>query len=343
MSEKKNKKKSGLGNSANTSAVSNTPTFLHVGYPKCASSYLQRLIFPSIGNLADLTKLDHETKWMLFKDNPDLPEFRRRVEAAVEYRESNRNHQILSYEGLLPNPFQGFTDLYWEVRRKRGVDTRRYHQPDHCVPRRLAKAFPEAYVIIVIREQIDWVISHYKMYWRRGHTSASIDSFCKDYKESYDKVVGHYLDVFGPERMLVVPFELLCDNPSSFVNQVTDFIAPGCEPKIPNKRENSAPELLRDVMCYRSKRILKSKLKGDDRRSNPLNRIGSNLILWSARLAARPYYTLKYGKKRDEVEIDEKTLNAIRPAIAESNRKLEEMTGLDLKKFGYYVDNSFGR
>ena len=316
-----------------SSDAASVRTFIHIGYPKCASTYLQRTVFPAMGNFADLTKLPHETKWMLFDEKADHNRFRARVVEGIEHHDPNKDYRIISYEGLVPKLFRTFTDLYWKTRHR---DVTRYTYSKQQVAEQLAKAFPEAHIIIIIRKQIDWAISQHKMYWRRGHTSMPVDVYVDRYEDGYDRVIQRYMDLFGVDRVSVVPYELLLQDPTTFVRSVTGVIDPSFEPEISQQRVNYAPDFLRDMNYQRSKRVLKRKMRESD---GLLRRFTLKLAYWGVSLAGRPYYTFRYGRARDEVRISESTLKAIRPALVESNREVERITGLDLGQYGYYVDD----
>lgn len=312
-----------------------TPTFIHVGYPKCASTYLQQSIFPSMGNFADLTKTPRETKWMLFDDDADAAVFRELVAAATAHRNPEKNYHIVSYEGFVPNLFRPITDLFWETRKRQGASVDRYAHATRPIAERLAEAFPGAKIIIVIREQVDWAISQYKMYWRRGHTTKPLEAFVEDYCAGYDREIARFMDLFGRENVVVVPFELLLEDALAFVRAITGFIDPDFEPEAPKSRVNFAPKLLRDVSYQRAKRILKIQMREHRFNTNPLSHLMLKIAWWGATVVARPYYAIKFGNQEDTIALDPAKHDEIRPALIQSNRTLEDLTGLSLAQYGY--------
>lgn len=311
-------------------------TFIHIGYPKCASTYLQQEVFPAMGNFVDLTKQPHATRWMLMSD-ADPAEFRKKMEEVMPRDKPDKDHEIISYEGFAPNIFHTFTDLSWDIQR---TETSQYRNPKQPIVDKIAEAYPNAFIIIIIREQIAWTLSYYKMFWRRGHTKQHIDKFIDRNEDSYDRVIEQYQKAFGSDKVLVVPFELLGEEPEAFVRSITEFIDPSHQPKISHKRVNHAPTLKKDVYYQRNKRVLKMKFKAMEKNSGRLKITAMKLIWQVTNLLALPYYALKYGGQKYQVCISDSVLKAITPEIARSNRRLEQLTGLDLRHFGYQLEES---
>jgi len=228
--------------------------------------------------------------------------------------------------------------MFWDTRR---MEIEQYRNPKRSVVEKLAEAYPDACIIIIIREQIAWAISQYKMYWRRGHTERHVDEYISRHEDGYDKVIEEYQKAFGVDKVRVIPFELLGIDPQAFVRGVTEFIDPHHEPLISNKRVNYAPDLAKDVSYQRNKRVLKLKLKSKLNGSSNILKKGAMKLFWCvANLLALPYYAFRHGGERDQVRISDSVINRELPGIVASNRRLEQLTGLDLKRFGYRMDKS---
>jgi|694.fasta_scaffold04259_15 hypothetical protein len=309
-------------------------TFIHIGYPKCASTYLQQEVFPDMGNFVDLTKQPHATKWMLLSD-ADPAEFRKQIKEVMPCDKPEKDYEIISYEGFVPNLFHSFTDMFWDTRR---MEVSQYRNPKRSVVEKLAEAYPDAYIIIIIREQIAWAVSQYKMYWRRGHTERHIDEYINRHEDGYDKVIEEYQKAFGVDKVKVIPFELLRIDPKAFVCGVTEFIDPSHEPSISEKRVNYAPSLLKVVSYQRNKRVFKLKLKADLERSNIFKRVSMRILWHLTNILSLPYYSFKHGEEKDQVTVSDSVIKRVLPGIVASNRKLEQLTGLDLQRFGYRMD-----
>lgn len=302
-------------------------TFLHIGYPKCASTYLQREVFPAMGNFADLTKQPHAVKW-LASEEADAATLRERWGAAFEHPRPDKDHRIISYEGLAPKLFRPIQELYWQTRRG---DIAGYRNPQRSVAQVLAGAYPGASVLIIIREPVAWAVSQYRMYWRRGHPVQGIDDYIRDYDHGYDKTIDEYQRLFGADRVKVVPFELLRHDAPAFLREVTGFIDPDFTPSVTDKKVNYAPDLLCDASYERSRRILKHRMKA----AGGIEAAALKFQWLATGVFGRSWQRLKHGGGKHRVVVSEPVLEAIRPVLAASNRKVEELTGLDLKPFGY--------
>ncbi len=110
---------------------------------------------------------------------------------------------------------------------------------------RLAQVFPDAKVLIVIREQVNMLLSLYKQYIWRGETM-SIDKFLQPslYKADFPvaslnrlkfhRLVGYYQQKFGKDRVLVLPYELFQTEPVVFVEKIMEFCGNKTDPSMLN-------------------------------------------------------------------------------------------------------------
>jgi len=98
---------------------------------------------------------------------------------------------------------------------------------------RLAAAFTEARVLIVIREQRGAIYAMYQQFVRDGGSTplakylaprapAEIPQFRFAHYE-YHHLIAHYFTLFGRDRVLVLPFELLRTDPRGFVQKICSF------------------------------------------------------------------------------------------------------------------------
>jgi hypothetical protein len=92
---------------------------------------------------------------------------------------------------------------------------------------RIKLVFPDANILVVIREQQDIIRSSYQMYVRgnglvslRHYLDAprparAMPFFHLDYYK-YDRLIAYYHRLFGRERVLALPYELLIENGEAF-------------------------------------------------------------------------------------------------------------------------------
>jgi hypothetical protein len=101
------------------------------------------------------------------------------------------------------------------------------------IAERLEKVFPEACILIVIREQQSAIYSIYQQYVRDGG-SASLKSYLTPRNPAeipqfrfshleYHHLIQHYFKLYGPSNVLVLPYEWLSKDSTKFVSKITEF------------------------------------------------------------------------------------------------------------------------
>jgi hypothetical protein len=87
----------------------------------------------------------------------------------------------------------------------------------------LAELFPGGHILIVTRGFASMIMSSYSQYVRSGGTD-SLEELVSDAQAEnpwhYDALIGMYRQRFGAEKVTVLPWELLRDDPSAFVRQI---------------------------------------------------------------------------------------------------------------------------
>jgi hypothetical protein len=106
----------------------------------------------------------------------------------------------------------------------------------------LHELFPGADVLIVTRGFRTMIHSAYSQYVRTGGTDG-LAAFARDAQERgawhYDRLIASYAAAFGPERLIVMPWELLRDRPAEFVGRLEERL--GLDPgPVPAERPNPA-------------------------------------------------------------------------------------------------------
>lgn len=102
-----------------------------------------------------------------------------------------------------------------------------------AISRRLQTGFPNARILIVIREQRALILSSYLQYLKRGGpTSLSrllrtrhdhrAPLFSPAYFE-FDHIIRTYMDLFGRDRVRVLTYEQFRDSPSDYVRTIYSF------------------------------------------------------------------------------------------------------------------------
>lgn len=207
------------------------PVLLHVGYHKTGTTFLQTGLFrdPANGFTAPWTSGEIRQALVAPTDFEFDPACASEAFAAGRERAAAEGKvAVVSDERLSGSPHAG------------GYDTA-------TIARRLAATFPGAPVLVGIREQRQAVLSLWKQYVRDGG-GASLRSYLHPRNPyelpqfrfshlEYHHAVGLYRELFGLDRVLVLPFEVLASDPAGSHDRIAAFAGlpppaspPGGEP-----------------------------------------------------------------------------------------------------------------
>lgn len=204
--------------------------YAHIGYPKCASTWLQNQYFPKHPEVRHWGRRNGDeidgvglrallwSRWICEPDFLyDAEEARRTIGALVDEAAGAPAIKAcgLSQE-LLSVLLQGRLD----------VTTR---------AKRLADALPDgACVVIVIREQRSWITSLYRSMVHDGGVYDDFERFVeymvveRDVSPlaslMFDRMQALYADLFGGENVLVLPYELLRQDARRFTETLSTFL-----------------------------------------------------------------------------------------------------------------------
>jgi hypothetical protein len=307
-------------------------TVVHLGYPKCASTYLQKEVFPRLGNFANFGNLSgsgvsFEERAILYHRDMDSARFREAVERRCQPGAACRPFRILSSENYVELPFAGFERNFGRIPRAKGIDLTPYEHSNERICGNLFRVWPDACILIIIREPLSWAVSRYDHWYRRDLVDQSLDECLDTLSAGYDRLVQLYIDRFGRDRVNVVPYELLIRDSAAFLREVTGFIDPEFSGSIPNIRTNSVPSSAAEVEQSR----LGYRLKHNGLlRGTGLAGILNPLL--------QPYCRWKYGTGIQKSAVSAATADRLRLQLRASNSRLEKLTGLNLGALGYDVE-----
>lgn len=308
--------------------------FIHIGLSKCASTYLQKVIFPGIGNYSDVASSPDRDKYHLLIPGMDPEEYRRIVAKHLINPRPESKWLLISCEDYTELLFKGFADVFF---RWKSMKRDMYHFSNKVITENIARTYPKARIIVVIREQLDWAVSRYKMIYRGGKTSSSIDDLLSEPLEGYDIMIERYQNRFGKEKVLVLPLEMMRHDRENFIKSIAGFIGTGVTTAAPDVRVNVAPNLKRTVEYERLKNRWRLNIRQALWLTPPVQfilRVISRLLV----ALLKPFFLLRYGASKYNVSPSAETIQRLKSFLASSNCRLEKLTGLNLGQYGYFVD-----
>lgn len=302
---------------------------LHIGFHKTGTTYLQDHVFNRAekGFCAPWTVFSGEAIEHFVVTHParyDPQAVANEFFLAAERLGHSNTIPVISHEDLCGYPV-----------------FRRYYGRD--VAGRMHAAFPQAIVLIGIREQRSMLRSLYGQYivqdgeWPisqfigTGQERRGFVPICRLDHFEYHLLVDYYIGLFGKERVFVLPYELLKRKPVEYEQALHDFVGTG------KRAQKALPP----------SNIGKGALTLAIRRR--LNRFSKLPPLWDADYHSLP---LSYRAKERFCRILERSIpkpwheaedRDLRQFIAgrvlnyykESNRILSDTIGIDLSEFGY--------
>ncbi len=187
--------------------------FIHIGYHKTASTWLQVCVFPSLAGVryGDPLLENLVTNLSTASDRAFFAEGFRSVLRQVEGM--SLGPLLLSYEGLSGSLWDG-TDVGFRNAA------------------RLRSLMPGGRIMVVVRRQDEMLRSVHAQYVNEGGTR-SLQAFVEGGVEGsrfslrlleYDRLVGYYVDLFGRDRVWVVPYEHLRANRDRFLGDLCEFL-----------------------------------------------------------------------------------------------------------------------
>jgi hypothetical protein len=99
---------------------------------------------------------------------------------------------------------------------------------DPNAPMRIREAVPQARIIMILRDPVEQMYSHYFSYARGISTPVSLHEAVRSYRHLYiafyAEQVRRYLETFPPERVKILIFEELAKNPAQTMREVLNFL-----------------------------------------------------------------------------------------------------------------------
>ncbi len=308
-------------------AAPTAPMLIHVGLHKCASTWLQNMIFsrPDLGFVSPWGAMSHMAVTEFVTVDPldfDARETAAKFHAAEIPEASTKPHllRVLSHEALSSRPHHGH-----------------YYAP--LVADRLNQVFPGARLLLLFREQVGIIHSLYGEHIRNGGRNR-LDEFighgdeppgwspiCKLSFFRYDRLIAMYEGVFGAENVLALPMEMLRTDPEGLTKRIFRFAGLPDAPVETEKVANRGWGGLTVEAVRRSNGLV---------RKNPLGGPSGALydarqwIAWRAdRLVPAALNDRRRKAQRDFIK------TRVADFYRQSNQALSQSLGIDLKSLGY--------
>lgn len=304
--------------------MNRTETIIHIGYHKTGTTFLQRQVFPALkANLVMAPDVAYIAK---SKDyNPE-----RFVEILKsQYILDKYERTVISQEAL-------------SGRAASSADWNEY-----LIARRLYQTFPNAKFLIVIRNQLEYVLSLYtfrvvKRGLERRNLSTYLEQIFKDSLQErlqYDKLVKHYIHLFGKENILVLAYEQLNEDHDRFVSEILKFMNINDMIEYNPQKVNKGVRNLKIVNANRLLNCPISIITDFLRRKNVLSQkkysILANEYFRFKRRRVNPVLERILNECSQDIDLDKKWKNVIIAACKESNRRLADIVNIDLLYYGY--------
>lgn len=302
------------------------PILLHVGLHKTGTTWLQRQVFEAKAAAGEIayegdTRKIYGTFIVPRSDRFDPQAARAAFAPLMDSGPSGERPVVISGENLAGRPFHA------------------EHQQE-VVAGRLARSFPEAHVLLTIREQASVIQSMYGQYLRFGQTSSLEDFLAETDPASgfrpvldrafydYDALLTRYEAWFGPGRVTILPLEAMLKAPDAALGRL--WAAMGVQLAPVGERGDRSENPALSVWGYRALRFFNRFASADSRH---LHRGGwfnpNGLAQRVSNLTPKGVQARLKAAERARIRA------ALGQSYAASNRALAARLGIDLGALGY--------
>jgi hypothetical protein len=312
---------------------------VHIGYHKSASTFLQSSVFPQLPvNYLFFSGPDRKYLEMVeSKNNLDADAIHAWIDGELErkYQGSQKELTVLSHEELSGHP-NGYDVI-----------------DPFVTAENLKKVFPNAKILMIIRNQLDYLTSVYTFRVAiKGYETRSFAQYVSQEGAKglfahleYHRLAEHYQNLFGAAQVLILPMELLKQSPDELLDRMLAFM------QLPRQNINRAEPVnvsTKSVFVLSFWRAVNYLFRALINTLIFFNRAGGKKnTFWRLR---RSFYDLK-GRMTmtlNNMPLAGKTLDIkaypryeeLLERFRTSNARLEKLAGCDLSVFGYPVKQS---
>jgi len=307
-------------------------TLIHVGLPKCASSFMQAKVLPRMtGNYCNLTvellenvnsaTFSPELFLNMVDDYAKKATYRNRLNRLI-----SKNHRL----EILSSEFLSGRHSTTVGQECDGIIT----------ANNLKLAYPNAKILMMIREQKKYLLSAYafRVACYGFETSTFEEWLTRKIKQGiieklkYDILAKHYIDLFGKENVLILPMEMIYMDSNRFYKMLLSF-AKVASFEIPRKSQvNPSPKGDKILSLHRSANKMLAPLStmamkfGTEKVRNGLYRFKSSVI--------NPFLLRCYSNE-SSLSVPEEIIEKYADDFRESNQFISMVSKVDLTEFGY--------
>jgi hypothetical protein len=308
---------------------------IHIGYHKTGSTFLQEKVFPKMG--FDQVMLPMNTISLKRDFDPRLALAKALITRSVKGRDSvnnwNGDRIIISQESL-----SGHKDGNpgWNP---------------YTIAQNLKLTFPNGKIMIVVREQFDYILSLYAfLVYIKGCERRSLSKYLHDNhkldfglveKLQYDKLIDHYQRLFGKDNVLVMLYEQLKENELYFIDSVSDFIGYKRGIHISSTKVNASTRNLYSLTMSRFINYpfsigLDTLIRcGVLPAIRPHSSRYDRFLFLLRKEIINPLLDILVSKTEKKIGINPEWRDFLSPIFAESNHRLAKITDINLAKYGY--------
>lgn len=335
-----------------------TPSIIHIGAPKTATTFLQEYYYGSLNEICYLGYshnkrfgFDKHIKPLSYKNTAAITDDKiQEVRDYIDQKNPDNKTILISYEGFFDS-----------------INENHFRLANSCS--NIKKVFPSSKIIFTFRKQDTYLESYYRDCVYKGYYTSAADfiGYQKDGSfADYDSWAENSLDVetlnwngiieyldtlFGRENVLALPYELFKENPQHFTDLISSFIGASAvnldfsqNPnativnkkyyplalmrilnRFSNNNHNGLPILIQDPL----KKILPEESHDESKLLRLLRFISRNLSL---RTLTR---VLSMVPQAEHNFISEEISSAILKKHKSENSQLSQRIGIDISKYGY--------
>lgn len=265
--------------------------YLHVGYHKTSTTFLQWKVFPQLEEVKLIRKTHAKKLFRQIRVRNLTEKDILRLRKAFDKKGTDGKPTLISYEGFTGSPFSN-----------------KKLKSAYTILDDLRRIFPEdmydVRIIVGIRKQVDILTSLYIEFLHQGGTLKETDFFDRlnEQGKLHNYLYNDYLDyvekVFG--KFFVFIYENFKEDKESYLLELLDYVGAYAIPEYNNERLNRSYGKLQAKIARQLNKLFKSH-------ANPYGKI-PNINIKLKRRYSRKIIEKLMGKPKKSISITPRTL-----------------------------------